>query len=71
VVLEAPGENLSSVGSGRRQRTRCYLVGGIALESFSSRGAAGCGGWAGWLCGWGSGSRSSGPELDVEAAAPN
>ena len=41
VVLEVPGENLSSVGSGRRQRTRCYLVGGVSLEPFSSCGAAG------------------------------
>jgi hypothetical protein len=32
VVSSFPGENLGSVGSGRRWRTRHYLVEGVALE---------------------------------------
>jgi hypothetical protein len=32
---------------GPRQQTRCYLVGGVVLESFSSRAAVGCGSWQG------------------------
>lgn len=32
VVSSSPGEKLSSIGSGRRWRTRYYLVEGVALE---------------------------------------
>ena len=62
VILEAPGENLSSVGSGRRQRTHCYLVGGVALEPSSPCGAAGS---------WRLGAVSVPREVEAGAAAPD